>query len=248
MIKLFLADIDGCLSAPYAAYDLDAFNQLAEWGRQAEEDPTYPRIGLMSGRAYAYVEAVAQALDLRAPALFESGGGRFDLPLARIRWSPLFTDEDERALVEVRSFLVKDIVSRSQGLSLDYGKRTQAGIVGADTEEVARFVPSARAFVTKNFPSLVAYDTLHSVDVVPAALTKVRAVRTMAAEDGLKMAQIAFVGDTNGDAEALAAVGHGFAPANARPEAMAAAQVVTSGAFVAGVLEAYQNCLRINTA
>ena len=98
MIRLFLADIDGCLSEPYVPFDLDGFRRLRDWGLRAETDDRVPRLGLCSGRSYAYVEAMAQALGLRAPALFESGGGRFDLADARITWNPALTPGTEAAL------------------------------------------------------------------------------------------------------------------------------------------------------
>lgn len=248
MISLFLADIDGCLSEPYRAFDWDAFAQLRAWGALAETDSRYPRIGLCSGRAYAYVEATAQALDLRAPALFESGGGRFDLREARITWSEALTPAVERELDEARHWLQTEVLPRSPTVSFDYGKRSQAGIVTPVPGECDRWVPAAEAFTAAHLPDLVAYHTPFSIDIVPRALTKVRAVAALAADEGLRLDDVAFVGDTNGDAEALAAVGHGFAPSNASPHARAAARVTTKGSGIAGVVEAYRACLAANGA
>ncbi|MDT0632093.1 HAD hydrolase family protein [Rubrivirga sp. S365] len=246
MIRLFLSDIDGCLSEPYTAYDLDGFAQLRRWAGRAETDPRYPRLGICSGRAYAYVEAVAQALGLRAPALFESGGGRFDLEGARITWNPALTPEVERDLDAVRAFLLEAVVPRSETVLFDYGKRSQAGIVGPVPGECERHLPDVEAFVAAHAPDLVAYHTPYSVDVVPAALTKVLALQWLADADGLDLAEIAFIGDTNGDAPAIAACGLGFAPANGARPAREAADVVTEGAVLDGVLEAYRVCLRRN--
>ena len=211
VISLFLADIDGCLSEPYQPFRLDGFRQLREWG--ANSDPRFPRVGICSGRAYAYVEAVAQALALQAPALFESGGGRFDLDAARITWNPALTPSVEADLADCRAFLVSEVVTQSPTVSFDYGKRSQAGIVGPVPGECETFLPQVQAFVADR-PGLVAYHTPYSVDVVPQALTKVEALRWLAASDGLTMGEIAFIGDTNGDAPAIAACGFGAAPAN----------------------------------
>ena len=248
MIRLFLADIDGCLSEPYTPFALDGFRQLRAWGARAETDRRYPRVGLCSGRAYAYVEATAQALGLRAPALFESGGGRFDLAGARITWNPALTPATEAALAACRQFLLAEVVGRSETVSFDYGKRSQAGIVSAVVGECARFLPEVEAFVAKRAPTLVAYHTPYSVDVVPAALTKVEALRWLAASEGVGLDEIAFIGDTNGDAAAIAACGFGFAPANGSAVAQAAADRVTGGAVMDGVLEAYRACLARNGA
>lgn len=246
MIRLFLADIDGCLSEPYRPFDWHAFAQLRAWGAQAESDARFPRVGLCSGRAYAYVEATAQALALRAPALFESGGGRFDLVRARITWNEALTPAVERELDAARRFLLDTVVPTSPTVSFDYGKRSQAGIVSPLPGECDAFVPDVEAFVDATLPDLVAYHTPFSIDIVPRALTKVRAIAALAADEGLGLEQVAFVGDTNGDAEALAAVGWGFAPANASPTAQAAARITTAEAGIDGVLHAYRTCLACN--
>ncbi len=247
MVKLFLADIDGCLAAPYEAYDLGGFQQLAEAGRRAETDPVYPRLGVCSGRSYAYVEAVAQALDLRGPALFESGGGRFDLQTVSIRWSPLLTDELEQALGAVRDYFHRDVLPGS-GFSFDYGKRAQVGVVGADQSEVARRAEVVDRFVSENHPDLIVHPTHVSIDVLPRALTKRVAIETVAEEEGLRLEEIAFIGDTQGDIEALEAVGFSFAPSNATPAVKAAVHTVTEGAVLDGVLEAYGWCVRHNAS
>jgi len=247
VIRLFLADIAGCLASPYRAFDLEGFGQIRAWAREAEEaGSVLPRVSLMSGRSYGYVEAVTQALDLHAPVLFESGGGRFHLPTGTITWNPALTPEVERELDAVRAYFLTEIVAREAGFTLDYGKRAQAGIVSADTAAMARVLPAARRFVTERFPDLHPYYTAHSVDVVPAALTKRQAVAWLAAAEGLPMEAVAFVGDTIGDAEALGAVGWGFAPRNASDEAKEAARTVTEGAVIEGVLEAYRVCIAHN--
>jgi len=244
-IKLFLTDIDGCLSEPYHAYDLDGFAQLRAWAAAAEEDPALPRLGICSGRSYGYVEAVAQALDLRGPALFESGGGRLDLPAARIRWSDALTPEVEAQLAEVRAFFARELLPRG-GFALDYGKRAQAGIVSTDPEALAEAIADTRALLDARFPDLLLADPPVSIDIVPKALSKRAAVEATAAEEGLTLEEVAFIGDTHGDLVALEVVGVSFAPANAQPAVRAAVDVVTAGRDLEGVLEAYRWCTAHN--
>ena len=246
MIRLFLADIDGCLSEPYVPFDLETFAVLRAWGERAASDPRYPRLGVCSGRSYPYVEAVAQALGLRAPALFESGGGQFHLAEARIVWNPALTPEVEQALAAVRQFMVETIVPRSPTISYDYGKRSQAGIVSPHVGECAAHLDEVRAFTAAEAPALTPYRTPYSIDVVPQALTKAQALGWLAETEGTDPEGVAFIGDTDGDAEAIRTAGLGFAPANGAPEALAAADVVTGGAVLAGVVEAYRECLRRN--
>lgn len=250
MIRLFLADIDGCLSEPYRPFDLSGFARLRAWAHRAETDETWPRIGICSGRAYAYVEAVAQALGLSGPALFESGGGRFDLNTATIAWNPALTPDTERALDRVREFFLREIVASAPFISLDYGKRAQAGIVSPCQGECVAFLPAVREFVERlrqeTGIALHAYTTPWSIDVVPEKLTKAQALAWVAEQEGIGLEALAFIGDSDGDAEALKVAGKGFAPANADGSAKAAANLVTEGELIAAVGEAYIACLRAN--
>jgi HAD superfamily hydrolase (TIGR01484 family) len=234
-IRLFVSDIDGCLCEPYQAYELERMAELTAMTRV----PEAPLFGLCSGRSYPYVEAVAQALDLRGPALFESGGGWFDLTAARIRWNPAFTPEVEHELAEVRAFLLADVVPGT-ALSYDFGKRTQAGIVGPDTAAIARLVPVVERFVTERFPELVVFHTAVSIDVLPASLTKRQAMEWLASDLGLETGQIAYIGDTRGDIPALQAVGLPLAPANADDAVKAVVRQTMSGPVIEGVIEAFR--------
>ena len=250
MIRLFLADIDGCLSEPYRPFDLSGFARLRAWARHAETDERWPRLGICSGRAYAYVEATAQAIGLSGPALFESGGGRFDLPTASIEWNPALTPGTERALDRVRAFFAREVVASAPRISLDYGKRAQAGIVSPLQGECATFLPSAREFVNRlqdeTGIALHAFSTPWSIDVVPADLTKAQALKWVAEQEGIGLESLAFIGDSDGDVGALQAAGRGFAPQNADLAAKEAADTVTTGELLAGVGEAYLLCLEAN--
>lgn len=244
-VRLFISDIDGCLSEPYEPYDLERFVALAGLARAAEGMPGRPRFSLCSGRPFSYVEAMSQVLGLRAPVLFESGGGMFDPVAAQAAWSPAFTDDLAAQLDEVRSWFERDVLPGT-GLRYDYGKRTQAGIIGPDRPEVARWVPRVERFVEERFPGLVVFHTPVSIDVVARAITKREAMHWLADVAGTDLAEIAYIGDTNGDLGALEEVGYSFAPANADPAVRAAVDVVTRGAVTDGVLEAYRWCLAHN--
>lgn len=247
LVKLFLADIDGCLAAPYEPYDLDGFLTLKTLAHRAGSDPTVPHLGICSGRSYAYVEAVAQALDLRGPALFESGGGRFDLSAARIRWSPALTPEVESQLHAVRDFFHTEVMP-STGLSFDYGKRAQAGVVSTDEDEVVHWSAVVDRHVRAHYPDLAVHPTAVSIDVVPYALTKRVAMEVVAEQEGLRLDELAFIGDTGGDIGALEVVGVSFAPENAQAEVKAAVDIVTEGAVLDGTIEAFRWCIRRNEA
>ncbi|HEX7069182.1 MAG TPA: HAD family phosphatase, partial [Rhodothermales bacterium] len=87
MIRLFVSDIDGCLSEAYRPYDIPAFSRLAAMVADAGglgDKPGIPAFSLCSGRAFAYVEAMTQLLGISTPVLFEAGGGIFDPVAVRV--------------------------------------------------------------------------------------------------------------------------------------------------------------------
>ena len=246
MIDLFVCDIDGCLAEPYEAYDLGGLHEMARLAAEAGAvGGARPAVSLCSGRPYSYVEAMAQVLGLRVPVLFESGGGLFDPVSTATVWNPRFTEEEEGLIVEVRAFMLGEALPGTAA-KLDYAKRTQAGLVGPEAAEIERLFQQVRAFVAEAAPHLRVYDTHVSVDVLLPGLTKNHCLRWLAEEVGTTVERLAYIGDTDGDIEALEAAGTSFAPANATPGARAAAQHVTEGRVLEGTLEAYRWCVAQN--
>ncbi len=245
MIKLFVTDIDGCLSLAYTPIRLAHFTELAECAVQALESGRYPHLSICSGRAYAYVEALTQALHIRMPVVFESGGGMFDPVAARITWNPLFTEDIDRQMDEVRRWMIREVVPGSS-LTFDFGKRTQAGVIGPDFAEVARKVVMVEAYMERHYPQLHVFHTEVSIDVCAPGITKREGMHWLASQTGFALDAMAYIGDTNGDVGALEEVGFSFAPANGTPEVRDAARIVTQGAVSDGVIEAYRWCVSYN--
>ncbi len=250
MIKLFVSDIDGCLSEPFRPFDRARFQEIAAYAGAAgtvDSDGVLPAFTVCSGRALPYVEAMTQALGVRAPALGEAGGGLYDPSTARVTWNPAFTDALETAIEHVRHWMIRECLPGSS-LMYDHGKRTQAGLMGPNLDEVAAYVPVVERYVARHFPDLCVFHTPISVDVMAAAITKKQGLCWLAERLGCPVDHMAFIGDANGDLGALEAVGYSFAPANATAEVKARVQVVTDGRGIDGVLEAYRWCLARNEA
>lgn len=251
MIKLFISDIDGCLAMPYRPYDLERFQVLAAHAAaagEAGEVDVRPAVSLCSGRAYSYVEAVAQVLGLTAPVLFESGGGMFDPVAARTLWHPSFTPEVEAQLQEIRTWMLETLCGPDTTLSLDHNKRTQAGLVSPKQEAIEAHVPAVEAFVADVAPGLHIFTTHVSIDVLPAEITKKQALQWLSRHLDVPLEAMAYIGDTRGDLPALEEVGTSFAPANAEALVRERVDVVTDGPVLAGTLEAYTWCMQHNEA
>ncbi len=251
LIRLFISDIDGCLAEPYRPVPLEKWLILACRVQQAYEEhadrSVRPLFTVCSGRAYAYVEAITQVLAVQCPVLFEAGGGMFHLPEARIQWNEAFTPAIEQQLQEVAAWLKATCLPGTH-MTYDFGKRTQAGIIGPYPEEVQACVPRVRDYVEARYPDLRVFYTHVSIDIVPAAITKVQGLHWLARETGIPLKEMAYIGDSIGDLEALRAVGHAFAPANATEEIKTVVDYVTRGTVIDGVLEAYARAEAHNRA
>lgn len=248
MIRLFVSDIDGCLSEPYRPYDLDRLIRIRDYAGRAglpRNGSIYPSFSICSGRAYAYVEAVTQVLGLQVPVLFEAGGGMFDPVAARTIWNPAFSDSIANQVAEVAAWMVRTCVPQSS-MSFDYGKRTQAGLIGPDVREVARFVPIVEEYVAANFPELCVFHTPVSIDVAAPNVTKRQAMHWLAQVTEVPVMEMAFIGDTNGDIGAMEEVGFPLAPANGTAVVKASASMVMTGTVTEGVLQAYEWCVKHN--
>ncbi len=248
MIELFVTDIDGCLAQPYEPYDLVGFSTFRrfvdEAGSPPAEDPA-PAVSVCSGRSYPYVEAITQALGLTVPVLFEGGGGRFDPVAAQTTWTPALTDEIEGEIEAVRHWFATECVPGTQ-MSIDHAKRTQAGVVSPDPDEITAVRARTEEFVAENVPDLRVFSTEVSVDVVPPGITKRTGLEWLTDHLGVEMDEVAYIGDTDSDLEALSAAGTSFAPANADEEVLRTVDHVTDGPVLEGVLEAYRQCLELN--
>lgn len=250
MIKLFVTDIDGCLAQPYESFDLDGLATLRRYGHDAGPPSVkhpVPALSICSGRPYPYVEAMTQALGLTVPVLFEAGGGRFDPLEAQTTWSPALTEEIEAEIEEVRHWFITECIPGTK-ISIDHAKRTQAGIVSPDRDEIVEARARTEQFVEDHVPDLRVFSTDVSVDVVPPGITKRKGLTWLADHLDVAMSEIAYIGDADADIEALRAVGTSFAPANADEKVLAAVDHVTDGDVLNGTLDAYRQCLDRNRA
>lgn len=244
-IELFVTDIDGCLAIPFEPYRLGKLRRLRKEAKPSlAGDADHPPLSLCSGRSYSYVEAMAQLLALRAPALFEGGAGMIDTTTMRPSWNPALEADMLSGLAAVRDYFEHELVPRHE-VWLDREKRTQVGLMGTP-EVVEAVIPSAHEFVTTRYASLLFATTKYSIDVLPGSLSKRHGLTWLSEVTGVEVDAMAFVGDSDGDLGALDLAGIGFAPANAASVVLERADVVTRGSDIDGVLEAYRWCVAHN--
>ncbi|MEM1271946.1 MAG: HAD hydrolase family protein [Bacteroidota bacterium] len=245
-VSLFVLDIDGCLATAFEPADLKGWSKLAEWNKRSVSDPAYPALAICSGRPKPYVEALAQALSLHQPAMFEMGAGAFFLHEGIERWHPLLTEDVLTQVASLREYLIRDIVP-AVGVALDYSKRAQTGLLGPSKAAIDRAYSLVKPYTDAHHPDFDVFTTDVSIDIVYRALTKRSGMKWMSELTGISLPEIAYIGDSGGDVGALGIVGHPFAPANAIADVQAVAYT-TRAPVIDGVLEAYQLGIAQNRA
>ncbi len=247
-VQLFISDIDGCLAQAFTPLPLAAVGTLAGFARRAGrvgDSEDLPAFSLCSGRSFPYVEAMAQVLGLQTPVVFEGGGGFYDPVSTAITWAPGFGAAQAAQIEALKAWMQRD-VTPGTALHFDFPKRTQAGVTGKVFDEVQAALAKIQRFVSDQCPDLCVFNTPISVDVSVRGATKREAVLRLAALTGADPERVAYIGDTNGDLDALQAVGHSFAPANAEAEVKAAVGRVMAGELTDAVIQAYRYCIRAN--
>lgn len=247
MIRLFVSDIDGCLSEPYQVMDLGTLTEIAGLARTAGQlggHAHIPALSLCSGRPMSYVESMTQLLGIQMPVLFESGGGIFDPVAARVHWSPNLTPELLEEVREVTRWLEIECVPGTS-MRADYAKRAHAGVIGPDPDEILAAIPHVQAFVDREGLNCDVLPTHLSIDVVPRGITKETGMDWLAEMLDIRQEEIAYIGDSMGDFKTLQQVGASFAPQNAKAEVRAGVHHVMP-AHAQGVLAALKMCIARN--
>ena len=129
-VKLIISDIDGCISPEESrAWDWPAFSRFAALSHAASEGRgDLAPMTLCTGRPQPYVEALMKVLDIRFPAICESGAVLYSLSDNRSRFTPAITPEKIRGLHALRDHITTEIMPAFPGLVYQFGKEAQMSL------------------------------------------------------------------------------------------------------------------------
>lgn len=244
MIKLFITDLDGCISTPFKTPDWDLLSQIRRLNEQSMYDMAVPSLSICSGRPFPYVEAVAQWLGLNNPVVFESAG-IYKLATNEIRLLPAFDDEAEQQVCELKKWLRNEIVPLHDGLIIEFTKKMDAGIIHLDTEVIRNIYPRIWEYVNQNYPRFEVHDTDVSINIILAENNKRNGILELCKILEINPREVAYIGDSSGDIPGLKIAGRAFAPLNASDAVKEVAHVVEAEVTEA-VLKAYRTVIKEN--
>ncbi len=244
MIKLFVTDLDGCISYPFKTPKWETIRQIRELNIQSRQDEHIPPMSICTGRPYPYAEAVAQWLDIRLPFVFESAG-LYIRNENRIHSALKNTAGELDPINAMRDWMRERIVPEFPSANIEFTKRMDAGIVSPEKEVIDRIIPIVQEKMTMDFPQLEMHTTDVSVNVLMPGNNKLQGMKLLAENLNISLENIAYIGDTGGDVLALEAVKLPFSPKNAT----AAVRKVSTNFDVEtsdAVLKAYQKVIEYN--
>lgn len=244
MIKLFVTDLDGCVSHPFKTPKWETINKIRELNLLSRTDEMVPPLTICTGRPYPYAEAVAQWLDIRIPFVFESAalyiweGNKIETALSS-------DDHVLEPIYNMKSWIKNELLSSFPTAQLEFTKMMDAGIVCPDKTVVEEIYPVMKKKVEADHPELEIHTTDVSVNILMPGNNKLQGMKLLAEKVGVELSEISYIGDTGGDIPALEKVKLPYSPSNAT----AAVKKVTrniEAETTDAVLEAYKEVIELN--
>lgn len=214
MIKLYVTDLDGCISFPFKAPNWDNLTQIRTLNLQSRSDNTVPPLSICTGRPYPYAEAVAQWLNVEIPFVFESAGlylwnGNY------IKTALQDEEVDLKPIRELREWIKDVVIPEFPTAAVEFTKMMDAGVVASEKEVIDQIYLVIKKKVEQSYPSLEIHITDVSVNVLLGGNNKLQGMKLLASELNISLDEIAYIGDTGGDIPALRGVKMPFCPSNA---------------------------------
>lgn len=244
MIKLFITDLDGCLTSPFKKPDWELLSQIRRLNEQSKHDGAVPPLAICSGRPLPYVEAVAQWLGINHPVVFESGGV-YELETNKVHFLSAFDQEAQSQVEELKVWLQENIISRYPDMILEFTKRMDAGLIHLEKGTIDEVYPTVAEYVDQNYAHFEVHRTEVSINVIPSDNNKESGIRRLCQMMNIETREAAYIGDSSGDIPGLKIVGKPFAPLNASADVKEEAQVLEAEVTNA-VLMAYRQIIKTN--
>ncbi|MFY0683193.1 MAG: HAD family phosphatase [Balneola sp.] len=245
MIKLFITDLDGCISMPFIPPKWEVISEIKALNELSKTDSSIPPLTICTGRPMPYAEAVYQWLGMYKPFLFESGGGIYDMSKNELYWHPTFDTNREQELNELKLHLRENFIDKYPKTIPEFAKFTDSGIINQEPKVIFEMYPLIKEYVGSNYPNFEVHYTNVSINVISKSTNKGAGIKYLCELLKLDLSEVAFIGDTGGDRPGLEIVGKPFAPKNALESAKKVSEVM-EGEDADAVLEAYKKVIEFN--
>jgi hypothetical protein len=247
-IRLVVVDIDGCLTpGEGSAAPLDVLREIQDINARSRTDPAVPSVTLCTGRQQPFVELMCQLIGAYRPAIFENGAGLYDPEVYEFLAHPQITPDMIQSLHSLKP-LIEEHILRKRVAKMQPGKEFSLSLYPAVPHTVAETAALMRNLCDRNGLRFFMDESIMCVNVLFPGIDKGAGVRWLASHLGMPLADIAGVGDADGDLAYLNIVGFPAAPANAAAAVRARAAFVAPSENGHGTLEILREIIRRNKA
>lgn len=246
LIKLFVSDLDGCISHPFNPPNWNEISEIKEWNNQSDRDNTIPSLTLCTGRPLSYAEAVAQWLDVKQYIIFESGAGFYHPKINHLHWSKLIDPKALEYLNSLRDWAELEIVSKYPNMVIEFGKRADLGFVHSDENVIKEVIEQVEIKTRGKEHFIDINHTEVSINVLTKGVDKGTGIEWLSEYYGIGLDEMAYIGDGMNDVPAMKKCAFSFAPSNARELTKQAASHVFTVEATKAVFEAYKFLIEHN--
>jgi hydroxymethylpyrimidine pyrophosphatase-like HAD family hydrolase len=215
MIRLLVVDIDGVLSLGEAApFDGTVLQRLAAVNDRARHDPRHLAITLCTGRPAPYVEVLTQVIHGFYPAIYEHGAGLYIPEPYGFKWHPSLTPAVHMQLMQLHSLLYDALVATGRAF-FQPGKSASFSLFARPGVPLHEVCSEAARLAHQFGDTFLVEAGATCVNVLVGGLDKAEGVRWLSRETGISLADMAGVGDAQGDMPFMQLLAWAAAPANA---------------------------------
>lgn len=238
-IRLIIADVDGCLVPEKSeAWNFESFHRLALLIRDGNAgSSTLPPLTLCTGRPQPYVEALMKLLDIRVPAICESGAILYSLANNTARYGPRVTPSKVEALRDLRRWIEHALLRNRKDVVIQAGKEAQISLYCADPSLLPAFQKSIETEANIRGVDLDISSSHYYLNLSLQGVDKGAALKMLLKELKIDPKETAAIGDTNGDISLREVCAWFGAPSNAHDPIRKVADYVSSHPETLGTID-----------
>ncbi|MDX1973290.1 MAG: HAD hydrolase family protein [Candidatus Sumerlaeia bacterium] len=218
MIRLIVADIDGCFTGGGRSdLDLDLVAFVAQQNRESLRNPSVPHLVFNTGRPLPYVQAMQQAVASRMPSIAEFGAVLWCPDSQTHAIHPQYTTEDRRRYEELVLAAEEEFGRQGSGVLIEAGKVCQLTLYPRKGVSMEELLEETNPFVERFSPHYTVDVTTAVINFLPNGVHKGSALEWLSARTGIAMEEMAGIGDSDCDWRFLERCGISATPSNGRP-------------------------------
>ncbi len=243
MFKIFVSDLDGCITAGKArSLDHASISKIFEYNKRAYEDSGLPPLTLITGRPQPYVEAILYMIGGFMPSVCENGAVVYLPKEDVIKINPEINEGVLDVIAEIKEEIMGKLVLENVA-KMEPGKEICISLnpTGTTPENGYQKIEELYKNVVEILKGKENYVNItyskSAVDITPRGIDKYSGLKMLSSMIDVPISQMVGIGDSKGDLSFLENVGYAACPSNALPDVKKIAKYTSRYADAKGVFD-----------